>query len=221
MFETRLAQDHESPRGSSNEGDSVRMEANPPRKGNLVEQVESPPVALNAQNPQVECLLNMKEMFDQLVTTLKREPLVASPIVALSRAPIDKLAQHRASTFMGTDESNLEVDEYWLEATKRILTKQLPCSDKHKLASCVHIARRTIMVNVGPKQTLASCVARMITSSRIVLGIQIGCRLRHRQMFSPHHLTEIKIRRRPILETKAKGRGKYLTQRLQHKNHEL
>ncbi|KAK8534703.1 hypothetical protein V6N12_057347 [Hibiscus sabdariffa] len=31
------------------------------------------------------------------------------------------------------DESHPEVAEYWLEATTRILTKQLPCSDEHKL----------------------------------------------------------------------------------------
>ncbi|KAK8715770.1 hypothetical protein V6N13_043096 [Hibiscus sabdariffa] len=72
MSETRLARDDESPRGSSNEGDSVGMTR--------------------------ECLLSMKEMFDQLVSNLKQEHPVAQA-AAPSRAPIDKLAQHRAYIF--------------------------------------------------------------------------------------------------------------------------
>ncbi|KAK8708453.1 hypothetical protein V6N13_059493 [Hibiscus sabdariffa] len=35
------------------------------------------------------------------------------------------------------DESHPEVAEYWLEATTRILTKQLPCSDEHKLECAI------------------------------------------------------------------------------------
>ncbi|KAK8665470.1 hypothetical protein V6N13_005637 [Hibiscus sabdariffa] len=132
----RLAQDHESPRGSSTEGDSVRMEQNHPRQENPVGQAEPPraaPEAPNAQNTQVECLLSMKEMFDQLVTTLRREHPAAPPVATPSRAPIDKLAQHRASTFTGVDESHPKVAEYWLQATTRILSKQRSCSDEHKL----------------------------------------------------------------------------------------
>ncbi|KAL4285522.1 hypothetical protein GQ457_16G022350 [Hibiscus cannabinus] len=108
MFGTRLAQDNESPRGSSNEGDSVRMEQNPHRQENLVDQAEPPTAAPNAQNPQVECLLSLTEMIDQSVTTLKQEHLVVPTVATPSQASIDKLAQHRAFTFTGVDESNLE-----------------------------------------------------------------------------------------------------------------
>ncbi|KAK8670029.1 hypothetical protein V6N13_104795 [Hibiscus sabdariffa] len=99
-------------------------------------QVEPPrvaPNAPNAQNPQVECLLSVKELFDQLVTTIKRDQPVATP----SRAPIDQLSQHRAYTFADTIEEKLEEAEYWIERTTQILTKQLQCLDEHKLECAI------------------------------------------------------------------------------------
>ncbi|KAL4348766.1 hypothetical protein GQ457_17G010490 [Hibiscus cannabinus] len=89
--------------------------------------------AQNAQNPQVECLLSVKELFDNIVTTIKRDQPVATP----SQAPIDKLSEHRAYTFAGTIEENPEEVEYWFERTTQILTKQLPCSEEHKLSVLV------------------------------------------------------------------------------------
>ncbi|KAK8600521.1 hypothetical protein V6N12_050374 [Hibiscus sabdariffa] len=86
---------------------------------------------------QLECMLILKEMFDHLLATLKQEHPVAPPAATPARAPIDKLAQHRAYTFTSTDEANPEVAEYWLETTVRILTKQLPCSDEHKLECAI------------------------------------------------------------------------------------
>ncbi|KAK8686163.1 hypothetical protein V6N13_125190 [Hibiscus sabdariffa] len=74
-------------------------------------------------------------MFDQLVSNLKQDHPVAQ-VAAPSRAPIDKLAQHRAYTFAGTIEEKPEEAEYWLEHTTQIVTKQLACSDEHKL-ECV------------------------------------------------------------------------------------
>ncbi|KAK8555336.1 hypothetical protein V6N13_037310 [Hibiscus sabdariffa] len=115
MSEARLGRDSESHQGSSNEGDSAA------------------PNVPNAQNPQVECLLSVKELFDQLVTTIKRDQPVATP----SRARIDQLSQHRAYTFVVTIEEKLEEAKYWLEHTTQILTKQLQCSEEHKLECAI------------------------------------------------------------------------------------
>ncbi|KAL4274096.1 hypothetical protein GQ457_13G014580 [Hibiscus cannabinus] len=144
MSEARLGRHSESHQDSSNEGDSVRMEDNPTRQAksrNPVqspEQTEPPREALNvqnAQNPQVECLLSVKELFDQLVTTIKRD----QPVATSSRAPINKLSEHRAYTFAGTIEEKPEEAEYWIERTTQILTKQLQCSDEHKLECAIDI----------------------------------------------------------------------------------
>ncbi|KAL4368631.1 hypothetical protein GQ457_05G017770 [Hibiscus cannabinus] len=72
-------------------------------------------------------------MFDQLVSNLKQEQPAAQIIVAPSRAPIEKLSQHRAYTFAGTTEEKPEEAENWLEKITQIVTKQLACSDEHKL----------------------------------------------------------------------------------------
>ncbi|KAK8593760.1 hypothetical protein V6N12_045834 [Hibiscus sabdariffa] len=87
MPDTRVAQGNENPKGSSNNEDNQ------------------------------ECMLNMKEIFDHLFATLKKEHPVAPPAASPTRAPIGKLAQHRAYTFTCTVETNLEVAEYWSEAT--------------------------------------------------------------------------------------------------------
>ncbi|KAK8689856.1 hypothetical protein V6N13_088566 [Hibiscus sabdariffa] len=132
MVDTRDGQGNESPRGSSNNGDNARIgqdPADPP----VAEPRQAAPTA---QMVQQECMLSMKEMFNHLLATLKQEHPIAPPAATPDRAPIDKLAQHRAYTFTGTEEANPEVAEYWLETTVRILTKQLPCSDEHKL-ECV------------------------------------------------------------------------------------
>ncbi|KAK8549178.1 hypothetical protein V6N13_063574 [Hibiscus sabdariffa] len=71
----------------------------------------------------------MKEMFEQLISSLKKD----TPATPSNTTP----SQHRATIFMGMDESHPEVAEYWLEATKRILTKKLPCLDKHKLECAI------------------------------------------------------------------------------------
>ncbi|KAL4295572.1 hypothetical protein GQ457_12G012650 [Hibiscus cannabinus] len=74
MSEARLGRDSESHRGSSDEGDSIRMEENPTRQAgprNLVqppeqaEPLRAAPNVPNAQNPQVECLLSVKELFEK------------------------------------------------------------------------------------------------------------------------------------------------------------
>ncbi|KAK8990683.1 hypothetical protein V6N11_028648 [Hibiscus sabdariffa] len=84
MSEARLGQDSESHRGSSDEGNSIRMEENPTRQAGTRNFVQPPeqaeplraaPNVPNAQNPQVECLLTAKELFDQLVTKTKRDQL--------------------------------------------------------------------------------------------------------------------------------------------------
>ncbi|KAK8676495.1 hypothetical protein V6N13_142069 [Hibiscus sabdariffa] len=46
------------------------------------------------------------------------------------------LAQHRVYPFAGTIEEKPEEAEYWLEHITQIVTKQLSCSDEHKL-ECV------------------------------------------------------------------------------------
>ncbi|KAL4319568.1 hypothetical protein GQ457_18G013180 [Hibiscus cannabinus] len=120
MSEARIGRDSGSHRGSSNEEDSIRMEENPTRQAGPRNSVQSPeqteppreaPNVLNVQNPQVECLLTVKELFDQLVTTIKRDQPVATP----SRAPINKLSEHRAYIFVGTIEEKPEEAEYWID----------------------------------------------------------------------------------------------------------
>ncbi|GMI67673.1 hypothetical protein HRI_000436600 [Hibiscus trionum] len=154
MSESLLARDNESPRESSNEDGSVRMKTKAPGQSNPLEQADpprrseprepTPPPEPNqttltiptVQSAQRECLLSMKEMFDQLVMNIRREqptPVVATP----SRAPIDKLAQHQATTFTGENEEKPEEAENWLERTTQILTRQLQCSDEHKLECAI------------------------------------------------------------------------------------
>ncbi|KAL4289748.1 hypothetical protein GQ457_14G019760 [Hibiscus cannabinus] len=144
MSETHLARNSSS-RGSSTEGDSVGMEENllrqtepqapvqprnPVQPPEPVQTTHNPP---DVQTVQRECLMSMKEMFDQLVSNLKQEQPVAQIVIAPSRAPIEKLSQHRAYTFVGTTEEKPEEDEKWLEKITQIVTKQLACSDEHKL----------------------------------------------------------------------------------------
>ncbi|KAL4283496.1 hypothetical protein GQ457_16G011840 [Hibiscus cannabinus] len=76
-----------------------------------------PPLIISAQ---LECYSNMAEMFRQFMMTMKSEQATPAAVVAppVARAPIDKLAQYRAYTFMGKDNENPE------------------CSDEHKL-ECV------------------------------------------------------------------------------------
>ncbi|KAL4297306.1 hypothetical protein GQ457_12G015090 [Hibiscus cannabinus] len=71
-------------------------------------------------------------MFDQLVLNLKQDRPVAQVVAAPSRAPIEKLSQHRGYTFAGTIEEKSEEADYWLERTTQIVNKQLACSDEHK-----------------------------------------------------------------------------------------
>ncbi|KAK8534702.1 hypothetical protein V6N12_057346 [Hibiscus sabdariffa] len=79
MSETRLGRDNERPQGSSIEGESVRMEQNPPRQNNPEGQAEplrvapEAPIAQNPLNPSMDYLLSMKEMFEQLTASLKKE----------------------------------------------------------------------------------------------------------------------------------------------------
>ncbi|KAL4272098.1 hypothetical protein GQ457_13G014070 [Hibiscus cannabinus] len=131
MSETCLSQNSSS-RGSSTEGYSVRMEGNLPRQAEpqvLVqpqepaqppnpeqhpEPVQAPLNPPDVQNVRRERLLSMKEMFDQLVLNLKQDRPVAQ-------------------NYRGKAE---EV-EYWLERTTQIVTKQLACSDEHKLECAI------------------------------------------------------------------------------------
>ncbi|KAK9033559.1 hypothetical protein V6N11_049746 [Hibiscus sabdariffa] len=154
MSETQLAQNSSS-RGSSMGGDSLEMEGNLPRlaEPQAPVQPQEPLQPLNPEqhpepaqaplNPpdvqtiQRECLLSMKEMFDQLVSNLKQDQAVVQAVTAPSRAPIEKLSQHRAYTFAGTIEEKPEEAEYWLERTTQIVTKQLACSDEHKLKCAI------------------------------------------------------------------------------------
>ncbi|KAL4281776.1 hypothetical protein GQ457_03G018790 [Hibiscus cannabinus] len=141
MSESRFAQISNS-RGSSSEGDSVGMEGNFPRQNNSQFPIQPPEPVRTPQNPpdvqtiQRECFLSIKEMFDQFVTNLKQEQYVVQAVVVPSRAPIEKLLQHRAYPFAETIEVKPEEAEYWLEHITQIVTKQLSCSDEHKL-ECV------------------------------------------------------------------------------------
>ncbi|GMI80748.1 hypothetical protein HRI_001744100 [Hibiscus trionum] len=79
---------------------------------------------------------------------------------APSRAPIEKLAQHRAYTFAGSIEEKPEEAEHWLERTTQILTKQLQCSDKHKL-ECVVALLADEALNWWETTTLTAPVESM------------------------------------------------------------
>ncbi|KAK8708452.1 hypothetical protein V6N13_059492 [Hibiscus sabdariffa] len=98
MTKTRLAQDHASQHGSSTEGESLRMKQNPPQQVNPQGQVEpfrgapQAPNAQNLQNVQQDYLLSMKEMFEQLTASLRKESPVTPSTNTHSRAPINKLA---------------------------------------------------------------------------------------------------------------------------------
>ncbi|KAL4273978.1 hypothetical protein GQ457_13G013240 [Hibiscus cannabinus] len=123
MSETHLAQNCSS-RGSSSVGDSVGMEGNVPRQDKPQEPIQPqnpiqpPKPARVPQNPpkvqtiQRECLMSMKENFDQYVINLKQGQPVVQAVVAPGRAPIDKLAQHRGYPFAGTFEEKLEEAKY-------------------------------------------------------------------------------------------------------------
>ncbi|KAL4319991.1 hypothetical protein GQ457_18G008220 [Hibiscus cannabinus] len=154
MSESRFAQINNT-RGSSSEGNSVGMEGNFLRQDELQAPVQPqepiqfqnlvqpPKPAQDPQNPpdvqtiQRECLLSMKEMFDQFVKNLKQEQSVVQVVAVPSRAPIDKLAQHQGYPFAGTIEEKPEEAEYWLEHITQIVTKQLSCLDEHKLKCAI------------------------------------------------------------------------------------
>ncbi|KAL4296197.1 hypothetical protein GQ457_12G013800 [Hibiscus cannabinus] len=131
MSETRFAK-NSCFRGSSSVGDGIGMEGNLSRQG-------EPQNPLDFQTIQRECLLIMQVMFDQFLVNLKQGQLVVQAVAAPSRAPIENLAQHRGYPFVGTMK---EKPEYWLERITHIGTKQLSCSDEHKLESTV-----TLLVN--------------------------------------------------------------------------
>ncbi|KAL4273091.1 hypothetical protein GQ457_13G016420 [Hibiscus cannabinus] len=65
------------------------------------------------------------------------EQSVVQVVVVPSRAPIEKLLQHRAYPFAGTIEVKPEEAKYWLEHITHIVTKYLSCSDEHKLECAV------------------------------------------------------------------------------------
>ncbi|KAL4290002.1 hypothetical protein GQ457_14G017030 [Hibiscus cannabinus] len=81
--------------------------------------------------------MSMKEMFDQFLMNLKQGQPVVQAVAAPSRAPIDKLVQHRVYPFAGTIEEKPEEAEYWLEHITHIVTEHLSCSDEHKLECAV------------------------------------------------------------------------------------
>ncbi|KAL4363365.1 hypothetical protein GQ457_04G019260 [Hibiscus cannabinus] len=57
----------------------------------------------------------MKVMVDQFVMNLKQEQFVVQAVAASSKAPIEKLLQHRGYPFVGTIKEKPEEAEYWLE----------------------------------------------------------------------------------------------------------
>ncbi|KAK8999909.1 hypothetical protein V6N11_082047 [Hibiscus sabdariffa] len=109
----------------------------PPNLIQLPEPVRAPQNPPDVQTVQWECFMSMIEMFDQLVSNLKQDQPVAQEVATPSRAPIEKLSQHRAYAFDGTIEEKPEEAEYWLERTTEIMTKQLGCSDEHKLECAI------------------------------------------------------------------------------------
>ncbi|KAK8500858.1 hypothetical protein V6N12_076212 [Hibiscus sabdariffa] len=130
MSETRLAQNSSS-RGSSTGRDSVGMEGNLPRQA-------EPQVPVQPQEPAQPPI---PEQHPEPVQAPPNPPDQDRPVVqavaALSRAPIEKLSQHRAYTFAGTIEEKPKEAEYWLERTTQIVTKQLEFSDEHKLECAI------------------------------------------------------------------------------------
>ncbi|KAK9036984.1 hypothetical protein V6N11_021907 [Hibiscus sabdariffa] len=78
-------------------------------------------------------------MFDQFVMNLKQGQPIVQVVSAPRRAPIDKLAQHRGYPFTGTIEEKPGEAEYWLERITQIVTKQLSCSDEHKLKCAIDL----------------------------------------------------------------------------------
>ncbi|KAK8701333.1 hypothetical protein V6N13_019721 [Hibiscus sabdariffa] len=76
-------------------------------------------------------------MFNQLVLNLKQDQPIVQAVAAPSKAPIEKLSQHRAYTFPETIEEKPEEAGYWLERTTQIVTKQLACTDEHKLECAI------------------------------------------------------------------------------------
>ena len=131
MVDTRLAQD-QNPEVSSNAGRSNEINQDPPPpppQGQI-------PAGIPTMDPaQQQCLMTMKAMFDHMIAATNRVQPAHVPAVATC-APIDKLAMHRAYTFTGEGDDVLEVAENWLEKTTKVVTKQLSCSDEHKL-DCV------------------------------------------------------------------------------------
>ncbi|KAL4364176.1 hypothetical protein GQ457_04G021800 [Hibiscus cannabinus] len=136
MSETRFAQNSSS-QGSSTKGDTVGMEGNLPRQVEPQAPVQpqepvqprnpeqppkplqSPPNPPDVQNVQRECLLSMKEMFDQLVSNLKQDRPVAQLVAAPSRAPIEKRSQHQGYTFAGIiEEKRKKLNIGWKEPLK-------------------------------------------------------------------------------------------------------
>ncbi|KAL4385073.1 hypothetical protein GQ457_15G014700 [Hibiscus cannabinus] len=71
----------------------------------------------------MECLLSMKEMFDQIVSNLKQDRPDAQVVAAPSRAPIENLSQQRGYTFVRTIKEKPGEAEYWLERTTQIVTR--------------------------------------------------------------------------------------------------
>ncbi|KAL4386029.1 hypothetical protein GQ457_09G019160 [Hibiscus cannabinus] len=87
------------------------------------EPARVPQNAPDVQTIQRECLKSMEEMFEQFVTNLKQGNHVVQAVDAPSRAPIDKLEQHRGYHFAGTIKEKPEEVEYWLERITQIVTK--------------------------------------------------------------------------------------------------
>ncbi|KAL4319647.1 hypothetical protein GQ457_18G008990 [Hibiscus cannabinus] len=141
MSDSRIAQNSTS-RGSSTEGDNIEIQnnpVNPPEQRQDIppqNQVPLQPDIPTIQEVQRECLMGMKEMFNQLVTSLRQDQQNAQVATTPSKAPIEKLAEHRAYTFVGAVEEKPEKAEYWLDRITQIVTSQLSCSDEHKL-ECV------------------------------------------------------------------------------------
>ncbi|GMJ07947.1 hypothetical protein HRI_004463900 [Hibiscus trionum] len=139
MSATNLARDDESPQGSSTKnGDSVAMRPSvEPEQPREQPRVQVPPSLDNATIETVhrESFINVKEIFDHFATGVRAAPVVVAP----SQAPIDKLASHRATPFSGFDIEKPEKGEQWLDKTIQILTKQLKCSDEHKLECAVSL----------------------------------------------------------------------------------
>ena len=78
-------------------------------------------------------------MFDHFLAASRRDQPAPTPTPVVSRAPIDKLSLYRAYTFTGKDDDSSEMAEQWLESTTRIVTKQLACTDEHKLDCTVSL----------------------------------------------------------------------------------